>query len=88
MFVNFVRICNTGKNEYTLKLKGTKKCNLRFADFGVNTSVKAEMASVGNSESSICFIRIKSHFLSDKRHLIINFRLCGMHLASFLVNIS
>ena len=30
----------------------------------------------------------RCHFLSDKRHLIINFRLCGMHLVSFLVNIS
>ena len=38
VFVNFISICNTDKNEYTPKLKGTNKCNLRFADFGVSTS--------------------------------------------------
>ena len=27
VFNNFISICNTDRNEYTPKLKGTKKCN-------------------------------------------------------------
>ena len=38
VFENFISICNTGRNEYALKLKGTKKCNCRFVDFGANAS--------------------------------------------------
>ena len=38
VFENFISICNTGRNEYALKLKGTKKCNLQFAVFGAKAS--------------------------------------------------
>lgn len=38
VFEDFISICNTDGNRYTPKLKGTKKCNLTFADFGVKTS--------------------------------------------------
>ena len=38
VFWNFVSICNTDRNKYTPKLKGTKKCNLRFADSGIRLS--------------------------------------------------
>ena len=38
VFNNFISICNTDQNKYTLKLKGTKKCNLQFAVFGAKTS--------------------------------------------------
>ncbi len=37
-FWNFVSICNTDRNKYTTKLKGTKKCNLRFADSRIRLS--------------------------------------------------
>ena len=38
VFWNFVSICNTDRNKYIPKLKGTKKCNLRFADSGIRLS--------------------------------------------------
>ena len=38
VFDNFISICNTNQNEYTLKLKGTKMYNLQFAVFGAKAS--------------------------------------------------
>lgn len=38
LFWIFISICNTDRNKYTPKLKGTKKCNCRFVDFGANAS--------------------------------------------------
>ena len=38
VFENFISICNTGRNDYALKLKGTKKCNLQFAVSGAKAS--------------------------------------------------
>ena len=38
VFWIFISVCNIYRNEYTPKLKGTKKCNWRFVDFGANAS--------------------------------------------------
>ena len=38
VFWIFISICNIDRNKYTPKLKGTKKCNCRFVDFGANAS--------------------------------------------------
>lgn len=38
VFENFISICNTGRDEYAMKLKGSKKCNLQFAVFGAKAS--------------------------------------------------
>ena len=38
VFYTFVSTCNTERKRYGPKLKGTKKCNLRFADSCIRLS--------------------------------------------------
>ena len=60
-------VCNTARKRYDLKLKGTKKCNLRFAVFDANTSsfyvnitIQDVTRSVNNSMSAPALLACKA----------------------------